>query len=118
MSKQYNQFRQNLFQVSFSDAVHVTMAVSMFYLSCQNDHLCFCSPHIRSADHCQGASQLVTGDILIAPSALLPVLLSIYDERLKPEMCLSLTMWSETRYPSIKFGLILLSSTSEYIKLI
>lgn len=37
---------------------------------------------------------------------------------LKPETRLSLTMWSETLYPSVKLGLILPSSPSEYVKLI
>lgn len=43
---------------------------------------------------------------------------SFMTSRLKPETRLSLSMWSETRYPSIKLGLILLSPLSECIKLI
>lgn len=78
------------FSRTSSDAVHITTVVKSLSLSCQNDHLCFCSPHIRSTD----------------------------STRLRPETRLSLAMWSETRYPSFKFVLILLSPLSDHINLI
>lgn len=89
----------------------------MFYLSCQSDHLWSCSPHIRSADRCQGASQLSQRTFLSLRSPCRLFFSSFMITRLKPETRLSLTMWSETRHPSVELGLNLLSTPSQYIDL-
>lgn len=111
-----SRFLHSLFQVFSTDAVHISTMVSVFYLSCQNDHLCFCSADIRSADHCQVDSQLSQGTLLSLRPPCCLLFTPFIINHLKPEIRLSLTMSSETLYPSIKLGLILLSSPSEYVK--